>query len=68
MSSKIKEKLHELADNLKKSADDDNEKAIWDKALDIVELLVTTTPTKIDDFFILPIIRILRRRLDIPNN
>lgn len=64
----LKENIADLAEKLKKATDEEDEKQIWDKALDIVEILVEATPTKIDDFFVKPMIGILRRRFDIPDN
>lgn len=64
----LKENIADLVDKLKAATDEDDEKQIWDKALDIVEILVEATPTKIDDFIVKPLIKILRRRFDIPDN
>lgn len=63
-----KERIADLANKLKSATDEEDEKQLWDKALDIIEILVESTPTKIDDFIVKPLIGILRRRFDIPDN
>jgi len=64
----LKESISGAVDKLQQATDEEDEKQIWDKALDIVEILVESTPTKIDDFIVKPLIGILRRRFDIPDN
>ncbi len=63
-----KEKLQKITGAIEGASDDPDEKLIWDAALDLVELVVESTPTKIDDFLVKPLLRILRRRFDIPNS
>lgn len=53
---------------LEKATDEAHEKEIWDKALDILEILVERSDTKIDDFLVKPVIGILRRKYDLPDN
>jgi transcriptional regulator len=62
------EKINAIVDDIKKATDDQQEKVLWDKALDLVETIVEATPTKIDDFVIKPIIKIIRNRFSIPDN
>ena len=58
----------ELIQKLKGISDDADEKEIWDVALDTIEALIERTKTKIDDIILLPIIKIIRKRLGIPDN
>lgn len=50
---------------IKELSDEPNEKELWDKALDLIEAVVKSTPTRLDDVIAMPLIRIIRRRLDI---
>lgn len=63
----LKERVRGAVEALQKASDDEDEKALWDAGLDLIECLVEYTPTKIDDFIVKPLIGILRRRLDIPD-
>ena len=47
--------------------DEDTRDEILDAALDLVEDKIRTTETQMDDRFILPMIRLLRDRFDIPD-
>lgn len=70
MSVKDKTKIgiKGLLEKLEQATNEENEKVMWDKALDIVEILIEDSKTKIDDWTIKPLIRIIRRRFDIPDN
>jgi len=65
MVEEAKGKLGAIITTLEKATDEEDEKSLWDSALDLVETLVEMTPTKIDDVIFKPIIRIFRRRFDI---
>lgn len=62
------EKINALVEDIKKATDDQHEKVLWDKALDLVETIVAATPTKIDDIIVVPLIKIIRSRFNIPDN
>lgn len=68
VKEKTKTGIKFLLEKLREATDEENEKIMWDKALDIIEILIEDSKTKIDDWTILPLIRIVRRRYDIPDN
>lgn len=61
----LKEKMSGVVETLQQATNAEDEKAMWDAGLDIIEKLVEATPTKIDDWIVKPLIGILRRRLKI---
>lgn len=64
-SNELKEKILDITGKIEDATDSDSEKEIWDSALDLVETLVEATPTKIDDFIVKPLIKIIRNRFKI---
>lgn len=61
------DKIKELTTKIQEAADSEEEKVIWDTALDLVETIVEATPTKIDDYIVKPLIGIVRKRFSIPD-
>jgi len=68
MDKRLKERVGTVVKYLEEATNEENEKKIWDKAIDVLELLVEQSNTKLDDFFLKPIFSIIRRRLDIPDD
>jgi hypothetical protein len=68
MDEKKKSGIKAILAKLEQATDEENEKVMWDKALDIIEMLIEDSKTKIDDWTIKPLIKIVRRRFDIPDN
>jgi hypothetical protein len=68
MNKEKKSGIKAILAKLEQATDEENEKVMWDKALDIIEMLIEDSKTKIDDWTIKPLIKIVRRRFDIPDN
>lgn len=67
MDLNVKDKVKELVGKVETATDEENEKEMWDKALDLVETIVEATPTRLDDFIVKPLIGIIRKRFNIPD-
>lgn len=63
--SEMRNRVKDALNKMEAATDEEYEKKIWDAALDLIEMLVEATPTKIDDLIVKPLIRIIRRRFDI---
>ena len=66
-SNELKEKILGITTKIEDATDNDNEKDLWDSALDLVETLVATTPTRIDNLIVLPLVKIIRNHFNIPD-
>ena len=60
--NKIKEVAGNVISAVEEATDEEGEKKIWDKVLDLIEEFVKETPTRIDDLLMLPLIRLFRNR------
>lgn len=57
--------IKEIIKNLDKACDSENERILWDKSLDLLETIVRSTTTKFDDWIILPLIALVRKRFNL---
>ena len=57
--------IKEIIKNLDKACDSENERILWDKSLDLLETIVRSTTTKFDDWIILPLISLVRKRFNL---
>ena len=68
MEKGLKARIKKVTEYIGKACDEEQEKIVWDKALDLLEMLIEHSHTKLDDFFLKPVIHIVRNRFRIPDD
>lgn len=62
VKTKVNGFIRDVIDKIDDLSDEEAEKIVWNKGLDLLEGVIELTPTKIDDIILKPIIAILRAR------